>query len=128
MTTTNRPLGITIIAFLTGLFAILSLCGHLVGLVGAPFQIFGNAGIGGTFVQAFGAIFGLVLAGISLVIAWGLWNLQPWAFWATVITMVLQLLSGGIWARGWICGVNIIPIVILLYLFLDKDVRAAFRV
>ncbi len=128
MTITNRPLGITIIAFLTGLFAILSLCGHLVGLVGAPFQIFGNAGIGGTFVQAFGAIFGLVLAGISLFIAWGLWNLQPWAFWATVITMVLQLLSGGIWARGWICGVNIIPIVILLYLFLDKDVRAAFHV
>ncbi len=128
MTTNNRPLGITIIAFLTGLFAILSLCGHAVGLVSAPLQLFGHAGLGGTFAQTFGAVFGLVLAGISLFIAWGLWTLQPWAFWATVITMVLQLLSGGIWARGWICGVNLIPILILAYLFLDKDVRAAFRV
>ena len=128
MTTNNRPVGITIIAFLTGLFAVLSLCGNLAGLTFAPFQLFGHAGLGGSLGQAFGAIFGLALAAISLFIARGLWNLQPWAFWATVITMLLQLLNGGLWARGWICGVNIIPLVILLYLFLDRDVRAAFRV
>ncbi len=128
MTTNNRPMGITIIAFLTGLFAVISLCGNLAGLTFAPLQLFGHGGLGGTLGQGIGAIVGLVLAAISLFVAWGLWNLQPWAFWATVITMVLQLLSGSFWARGWICGVNIFPLLILLYLFLDKNVRAAFRV
>jgi hypothetical protein len=98
----NRPLGITIIAGLMGLGAILSLCGNLAGLGFAPLQVFGSGG-----------------------------TLKPWAFWGAVLVQVLNLFNGG-WgaimgARGFSCGINLIPLIILAYLFLDKDVRAAFR-
>ncbi len=128
MTINNRPMGITIIAFLTGLFAVISICGNLAGLTFAPFQLFGHGGLGGAVGQAFGAIFALVLAAISLFIAWGLWNLQPWAFWALVITMILQLVNGGLFMRSWFCGTGLIPLLVLAYLFLDRNVRSAFHV
>lgn len=129
--TYSRPLGITIIAGLTGLFAILGLCGSLAGLGFAPFAIFGHGGFGAMFSQGFSALFGLILSLGSLCIAWGLWTLQPWAFWATVVIQVLNLLNGGLTyssgLRGLACGINIIPLLILAYLFLDKNVRSAFR-
>ncbi len=123
----NRPTGITIIALVTGFFALLSLCGSLTGLGFAPFRLFD----GQMFAQGIGSLVGVILALGGLFVAWGLWTLQPWAFWATVIIEVLNLLNGG-WAfssgiRGFLCSANIIPLLVLLYLFLDKDVRRAFR-
>jgi hypothetical protein len=127
----NRPLGITIIAFLIGLFALLSLCGHLAGLGIAPFRLFGEGGLGASLGATISSVFGLVLALGGLLIAWGLWTLRPWAFWATVLIEVLNLLNGGwgltLGARGFFCGLNLIPLIILAYLFLDKNVREAFR-
>src|SRR5581483_434737 len=127
----SRPLGITIIAGLMGLFSFLGLCGSLAGLGFAPFAVFGEGGLGAMFSAGFSSLFGLVLSLGGLFVAWGLWTLQPWAFWATVIIEVLNLLNGGLafsgGLRGAICGVNIIPLLILAYLFLDKDVRRAFR-
>ncbi len=128
---TNRPLGITVIALVMGFLAILGLCGSLTGLGFAPFAVFGQGGFGQMFSQGIGSLIGLVLALGSLFVAWGLWTLQPWAFWATVIIEVLQLFNGGLafstGLRNFFCGINIIPLLILLYLFLDKDVRRAFR-
>ena len=127
----TRPTGITIIALVMGFFAILSLCGSLTAFGFAPFAVFGSGGIGQMFSQGIGSLIGLVTALISLFVAWGLWTLQPWAFWATVILEVIQLLNGGLalssGIRGFFCSANIIPLLILLYLFLDKDVRRAFR-
>ncbi len=127
----SRPLGITIIAGLMGLFAFLGLCGSLTGLGLSPFAIFGEGGLGAMFSAGFSSIFGLVLSVGGLYVAWGLWTLQPWAFWATVIIEVLNLLNGGLafsgGLRGAVCGVNIIPLLILAYLFLDGNVRRAFR-
>jgi hypothetical protein len=127
----NRPTGITLIALVMGFFAVLSLCGSLVGLGFAPLSVLGSGGLGQMFSQGIGSLFGLVLALGSLFVAWGLWTLQPWAFWATVVIEVLSLLNGGLsfssGVRGLLCGAHIIPLLILLYLFLDKDVRRAFR-
>jgi hypothetical protein len=127
----NRPLGITIIAFLIGLFALLSLCGNLAGLGFAPLKLFGEGGLGASLGATISSVIGLVLAVGSLMVAWGLWTLRPWAFWATVIIEVLNLFNGG-WgltmgAHGFFCGLNLIPLLILAYLFLDKNVRLAFR-
>jgi hypothetical protein len=127
----NRPLGITIIAGLMGLGAILSLCGNLAGLGFAPLQVFGSGGIGASLGATISSVVGLVLALGSFMLAWGLWTLKPWAFWGAVLVQVLNLFNGG-WgaimgARGFSCGINLIPLIILAYLFLDKDVRAAFR-
>ena len=129
--TNNRPLGITVIATVIGFFALLNLCGSLTRLGFAPFQALNGGGLGGMFSEGFGAIFGLILAILSFALVIGLWTLQPWAFWATVIVEVLSLLNGGLGfsqgLRGLLCGVNIIPLLMLAYLFLDKDVRRAFR-
>ena len=129
--TRTRPIGITIIATVLGFFALISLCGSLTGLGFAPFAIFTSAGLGGMFSQGFGSLFGLILAVAQLLLVVGLWTLQPWAFWATVIVEVLALFNGGFGAtqglNGLICGINIVPLLILAYLFLDKDVRRAFR-
>ena len=126
-----RPMGITIIAGLIGLFAFVGLCGSLTGLGFAPFAVFGDGGLGAMFSHGIQALVGLVLALGGLFIAWGLWTLQPWAFWATVILEVLNLFNGGLaWSmglRGALCGINIVPLLILAYLLLDKNVRGAFR-
>jgi hypothetical protein len=118
--TTSRPLGVTIIAFVSGAFAALQLCGSLTSLGFAPFAIFGEGGFGAMFGAGFGGIVGTVVAILTLVIAAGLWNLRPWAFWATVIIQVINILNFGI-NFG-----SLVPIIILAYMMLDKDVRRAF--
>jgi hypothetical protein len=128
----QRPLGITIIAFVMGFSAVLGICGSLAGLGFSPFALFGeNGGFGPMFSAGFASIVGLVLSLASLCVAWGLWTLQPWAFWATVIVEVLSLVNGGFsysgGARGSVCGVAIIPLIVLIYLFANRNVRQAFR-
>src|SRR3954468_14085508 len=94
--TSQRPLGITIIAVLIGIGAILGICSGVVGLGFAPASLFGQGGgFGAMFSTGLSAIITLVLAVISLAVAWGLWTLQPWAFWATVIVEVLTLINIG---------------------------------
>lgn len=118
--TTSRPLGVTIIAFVSGAFAALQLCGSLTSLGFAPFAIFGEGGFAAMFGAGFGGIVGTVVAIITLVIAAGLWNLRPWAFWATVIIQVVNFLN----FRFSIAG--LVALGILAYMMLDKDVRRAF--
>ncbi len=133
--TRTRPVGITIIALLLGLGSILGICGALAAIIGSPFALFGTgAGLGAVFSSAIGGVVGLVLALVNLVLAWGLWTLQPWAFWGTVIAQVLHLLNIGLGATSMgngigigLIGTGIIPIIILIYMFVDSHVRNAFR-
>ncbi|HEY3992241.1 MAG TPA: hypothetical protein VGM01_05090 [Ktedonobacteraceae bacterium] len=111
----SRPLGITIIAIIVAIYGIL-------GIIGGIFLLGASATAG---------IITLILGVLELVLAWGLWTLQSWAFWATVIIEVLALINSifafmqGNVTNG-IVGI-IIALVILIYLFADANVRAAFR-
>jgi len=118
--TTSRPLGVTIIAFVSGAFAALQLCGSLTSLGFAPFAIFGDGGFGAMFGAGVGGLVGAVVAVITLGLAAGLWNLQRWAFWATVVIQVINFLRFGFSLGG------LIALGILAYMMLDKDVRRAF--
>ena len=112
----SRPLGITIIAIIVAIYGVLSIIAGI-GLLSAG-------------VTAPGII-SLILGVLQLILAWGLWTLQRWAFWATVILEVLALLNGiftltqGNAASG-IIGI-VIALIVLVYLFADRNVRAAFR-
>ena len=112
----SRPLGITIIAIIVAIYGVLSIIAGI-GLLSAG-------------VTAPGII-SLILGVLQLILAWGLWTLQRWAFWATVILEVLALLNG-IFAftqhnTGAGIGAIVIALIVLIYLFADRNVRAAFR-
>ena len=110
----RRPLGVTVIAILVAIGAIFEIIGGIVMLA-----VFAPIGI-----------FALIVGVISLLVAWGLWTLQPWAFWVVVIVEVIHLVQAILaLARGQNAGIGdvIFPVIILLYLFLDRNVRAAFR-
>lgn len=111
----SRPLGITIIAIIMAIYGILGI-------------------IDGIALMGFNAATGvitLILGVLELILAWGLWNLQKWAYWTTVVLEVLALinsifaLSQGNVAAG-VIGI-VIALIILVYLFADQYVRAAFR-
>jgi len=118
----SRPLGVTIISILLGiqgvLLIILGLTAVLAGgVTGAGFLF---------FVGWFPLIFGI----LSLLLAWGLWNLRPWAFWTTVVLEVLTIVNivFGLSNNGSRhIGDLIVAGIILLYLLLDTNVRVAFR-
>ena len=120
LTRRSRPLGITIIAIIMAIQGILGIIGGIVLLTGGAGT--GSVGIG---------LFTLILGVLYLILAWGLWTLQAWAFWTTVVIEVIALINGilgfvgGRPAVGWLS--IILPIIILIYLFADRNVRAAFR-
>ena len=111
----SRPIGITIIAIIVAILGILSIIGGILLL--------------GSSVTA--GVIDIILGILQLILAWGLWTLQRWAFWATVILEVLTIIDG---IFAWTTGsagpgivAIIIAIIILIYLFADRNVRAAFH-
>ncbi len=111
----RRPLGITIIAIIVAIYGILEIILGIGFLAASPAQ----------------AIITIILGVLGLVLAWGLWTLQSWAFWALVIVEVLNVINGIVAWVGHNPGPGVISIVIslivLIYMFADRNVRAAFR-
>ena len=132
METVNRPrpLGITIIAIILGISAVLGLIAIILGLVAL-----GAAHLGGALATA--AIVALIIAAVfallELFLAWGLWTLKPWAFWATAVIEAIRILDAlyALFVQHAALGAAIlgliIPLIILIYLFADRNVRAAFH-
>jgi hypothetical protein len=121
---TKRPLGITIIAILMFIQAIFEI---VVGI----FSFFGNI--------ISNPLSGLLVGWIPLAVgvfifflAWGLWTLRPWAYWATLILEIVNIVlhflgynqTHSIFA---IISGGIISIIIVIYLLVDRNVRRAFR-
>ncbi len=134
----NRPTGITLLAFIYIVLAVLSLLWSLF--------VFGFGGVTATFGTLFGAqnmassgvnnvisgTLGIVTAVVQLIVAVGLWKLRPWAWLLAIVAVglsvasgVLGMFGGGLWTLC--CGLFglIIPVGILIYL-LRPEVRRAF--
>ena len=136
--TTQRPAGITILAIVFLILALLSLAwSTLVFGFGATTSVFGAifgdqamTAVGGS--QTVNGILGIVGAVIDLIVAFGLFALKRWAWLLallgvaiTFITGIMGLFSGGLIA--FCCGVLglIVPGAIIYYL-LQPDVRRVF--
>jgi uncharacterized membrane protein (DUF2068 family) len=140
----RRPLGVSIIAALEGLQGVFFLISGLLALLGviAAAHRPGTVTVNGFIVT--GVVFGVMAWSLALIfliaglvwllLAWGMWTLKRWAFWATVIIAIVSLANSVVaitrpYAHvGPIIAGMIIPIVILLYLLIDSNVRAAYHV
>jgi uncharacterized membrane protein (DUF2068 family) len=110
--TRRRPLGVTIIAIITAIAGIYEI---VIGIL--------------TLIILIGIV-PLILGILALILAVGLWNLRRWAFWATVVIAAFNIIddiidttrNGG----SHIVGI-VLWAIVLLYMLLDPNVRAAFR-
>ncbi len=136
----KRPTGITIIAVLYIVLAVLSLLWS--GLV------FGLGGLGSVFGGLFGAehvaalgtssawsgFLGIVTGLVQIVVAIGLLSMKKWAWFLALISVALTVVQGivGIFSSGpfaLMCGILglLIPVGILIYLLLP-GIRKAFEI
>ncbi len=136
----QRPLGVTILSILIGLQGLGEI---LIGIlavgalmaIGHAFRGHGHTNVA-TALDILGWILGilpLVVGAITLIIAIGLFLLKRWAYWTTVVVSIIflirqvyELIQPRETYTLVIIG-TIIPVVILLYLLLDQNVRRAFR-
>ena len=136
----KRPTGITIIAIVYILLAVLSLLwSGLVFGVGGLSSLVGGV-FGAESIAAFGAstgwagFVGIITAVVQFAVAFGLLAMKKWAWilaligvGLTVVEGVVSLFAGG--PFGFMCGglALIIPVIILIYL-LRPTIRGAFGV
>ena len=83
-TARKRPLGITIIAILLLISAVIEIIGGISSVIGTP--------PASTLSGVLLGWFPLVLGVIELVLAWGLWTLKPWAYWGTLVVEIVIIL------------------------------------
>jgi hypothetical protein len=135
----RRPTGITIIAVLYIVLAVLSLLwSGLIFGVGGLSSLFGGL-FGADNVAAFGTssawsgFLGIVAALVQVVVAIGLLSLKKWAWILALVSVALTVVQGivGIFGGGpfaFMCGILglAIPVGILIYLLLPGT-RRVFR-
>ena len=122
----KRPLGVTIIALI-----------EIIGAIALLLVSF--AAISTSF-----GISMVIAAIIRLIVVWGLWTLKRWAFWVAVVfealhfcynlydlltnhNTAIETATGMSVTKGSVLFSLILSLVILMYLFADRHVRAAFR-
>jgi len=125
VTTAKRPLGITIIAILLFIQAIIEIIFGIFVFVGSTIAS-----------PAAGLLLGwipLAIGIISFIVAWGLWTLKPWAYWVALIVEIINIISNlfnlgqpNHSVFGVISG-GLVSIIIVIYLLVDGNVRRAFR-
>lgn len=111
----QRPSGITVLAVLSGLSALLGVVLGIASLA-MSFGMFDVDASLGSLAIATAIAFGLGAA-LSAAQAWGLWRLRPWARTLTIVLSVIGLL-------GFPVG-TIVNGIILWYLF-QPHVKTAF--
>jgi hypothetical protein len=123
----KRPLGITIIAILLFISALIEIIGGISSVIGTPLT--------STISEVLLGWFPLALGVIELVLAWGLWTLKPWAYWGTLVVEIVNILIHFFGFLGLprthsalaVVSGGIISIIIVIYLLVDRDVRRAFQ-
>ncbi|HLI05974.1 MAG TPA: hypothetical protein VKV40_05335 [Ktedonobacteraceae bacterium] len=124
----KRPLGITIIAILLFISAVIEILGGITSIIGASSV--------GTISEVLLGWFPLILGIIELVLAWGLWTLKPWAYWGTLVAEIIIILVHFFGFLGLprthsalaVISGGIVSIIIVIYLLVDHNVRRAFQV
>jgi uncharacterized protein YacL len=122
--TAMRPLGIGIIAILLFMQAIFELVVGSFTFIGSTQE--------SPLARLTAGWFPLVVVILLLVLAWALWTLKPWAYWATLIVEIVNIVlhylgyvqTHTIFA---IMSGGIISIIVVIYLLVDRNVRRAFR-
>jgi uncharacterized membrane protein (DUF2068 family) len=125
---THRPVGVTLLAGLAALAAVLDLVNVLQYLGLLPFQL----GPLELFHQdLLGAVLFATGAAINLVVAYGLWRLRAWAWLYAIlvsgfvaIVSVLALLGASSWAA--VAPALIVSLLVLVYCFVPR-IRDAFE-
>ena len=123
----KRPLGITIIAILLFISAVIEIIGGISSAVGST-----SAGTTSAVLLGW---FPLILGVVELVLAWGLWTLKPWAYWGTLLVEILIILVHFFGFLGLprthsalaVISGGIVSIIIVIYLLVDRNVRRAFQ-
>ena len=125
----QRPLGVSIIAIVLLILGILGILAAILGFVALSATHSTVLGAAGTVLL----VIALIIAIAEIFLFWGLWTLRPWAFWTTVVIeaiSVVESLYGLLVQHNSIASALlslIVPLAILIYLFADRNVRAAFR-
>jgi len=126
----RRPLGITIIAIVLVIMGVLGIIIGIFTLVESFYMAY-HPDIGMRF--GFIGMTSILLGAVDLFVAWGLWKLKRWAFWATLVIAILDILQAA-WSLfngetlWYVLFSVILPIIVLVYLLVDQRVRAAFNV
>lgn len=92
----DRPAGVTVLAILNGLFAVLLLLAGMVLVMAGPLIGFLVPFVG-PFAGLILGLFGLFLVFIGIVgviVTWGMLNGKQWAWWLTIIFSILIFLMG----------------------------------
>lgn len=113
--TSTRPLGVAILAFLVGLFGVLIIIGGLLVIAAVSVTALG---VPTQFVGVSGAVWGLVVLIIGLIIlglALGLWHLRMWALVLALIVVFIELASFAI-AGNYVSVGFILSLIIFVYL------------
>ena len=126
-TVRKRPLGITLIAILLFISAVIEIIGGLSSVIGTTPT--------GTLSDVLLGWFPLALGVIELVLAWGLWTLKPWAYWGTLVAEIVIILVHFFGFLGLprthsalaVISGGIVSIIIVIYLLADRNVRRAFQ-
>jgi uncharacterized membrane protein (DUF2068 family) len=124
----QRPTGITVLAILAAIGGVFGILGGL-ALIGVGTVVAGATGLGG--LAAILGLIALAYGVLSLVLAYGFWTLQPWAWTlgvglevAGIVINVLQYINNTSAIGGTIFSIAINAIV-LWYLY-QPNVKAAF--
>jgi uncharacterized membrane protein (DUF2068 family) len=126
----NRPLGVTIIAILAFINGLLGLCVPGLVIIGGGIAALFSGGLG--LIAVCGGL--LLAAGpiLWLVVAYGAWNLRPWAWWLgmiatgiTVVGVIVNIASG----VGILQAIASTPLSIIIFIYLLlPDIRRAFGI
>jgi len=123
----KRPLGITIIAILLFISAVIEIIGGLSSVIGTTPT--------GTLSDVLLGWFPLAMGVIELVLAWGLWTHKLWAYWGTLLVEIGNILIHFFGFLGLprthsalaVISGGIVSIIIVIYLLVDRHVRRAFQ-
>ena len=131
----SRPFGIAVLAVLLFISGLLDLAVVVLGLLGKPvwnmrFVAPHMPQVNQTSEVVTVALL-LALSLLPLLLARGLWNLKPWAYWAMLLLEAINVTFGVVslinhQPEQQTLLTLAVPVLILLYLLLDHNVHVAF--